>query len=260
MRRPPPPFRRATAVAAEPLGGWLASVRLSGPEMAGLEVTEPAASVRLLLPVGDRLTLPTWTGNEFLLPDGTRPPIRTLTPVEVTGDPEEPTLTVEVVLGDHGPLARWAASVLDGDPPAGGRVAVSDPGRGYRFDPDARRLVILADESATPAARQLVGWAPPSLELSVHVETGRGPVPFPARDRCTLRWWEPRTGEPPGARLVEAAAGEILDDATRLWAAGEAAAMQRIRRLLFTERGHSRRVATVRGYWKAGRAGDDDGD
>jgi NADPH-dependent ferric siderophore reductase len=43
---------------------------------------------------------------------------------------------------------------------------------------------------------------------------------------------------------------------TRLWAAGEAAAMQRIRRHLFEDRGLSRADATVRGYWKHGRAGD----
>ena len=37
-----------------------------------------------------------------------------------------------------------------------------------------------------------------------------------------------------------------------------AAAVHRIRRHLFEERGLSRRQAVVRGYWKAGRAGDDD--
>jgi NADPH-dependent ferric siderophore reductase len=49
-----------------------------------------------------------------------------------------------------------------------------------------------------------------------------------------------------------------LADGWRLWAAGEAASMQRIRQHLFTERGIARSVATVRGYWKHGRAGDED--
>jgi NADPH-dependent ferric siderophore reductase len=44
----------------------------------------------------------------------------------------------------------------------------------------------------------------------------------------------------------------------RVWAAGEAAAMQRIRRHLFDERDVPRRHAVVRGYWKAGRAGDEE--
>ncbi len=47
-----------------------------------------------------------------------------------------------------------------------------------------------------------------------------------------------------------------LDDAA-VWAAGEAAGMQRIRHLLFAERGVARGDAVVRGYWKAGRGGDD---
>jgi len=41
--------------------------------------------------------------------------------------------------------------------------------------------------------------------------------------------------------------------------AGEAAAVQRIRRHLFTERGVTRSHAAVRGYWKHGRTGDGDG-
>jgi NADPH-dependent ferric siderophore reductase len=38
-----------------------------------------------------------------------------------------------------------------------------------------------------------------------------------------------------------------------VWAAGEAAAMQRLRRHLFDERGVPRSAAVVRGYWKRGR-------
>jgi NADPH-dependent ferric siderophore reductase len=41
-----------------------------------------------------------------------------------------------------------------------------------------------------------------------------------------------------------------------VWVAGEAAAVQRIRRHLFAERGLTRAQAVVRGYWKQGRSGD----
>ena len=50
------------------------------------------------------------------------------------------------------------------------------------------------------------------------------------------------------------AALAIAADA-RVWVAGEAAAMQRIRKHLFEERGLPRAHCTVRGYWKRGRAG-----
>jgi NADPH-dependent ferric siderophore reductase len=45
-----------------------------------------------------------------------------------------------------------------------------------------------------------------------------------------------------------------------VWVAGEAAAVHRIRRHLFEDRGLSRRQATVRGYWKHGRAGNEEAD
>jgi NADPH-dependent ferric siderophore reductase len=46
----------------------------------------------------------------------------------------------------------------------------------------------------------------------------------------------------------------------RVWAAGEAAAVQRIRRHLFQDRQLPRAQATVRGYWKHGRSGGADDD
>ncbi len=54
------------------------------------------------------------------------------------------------------------------------------------------------------------------------------------------------------------AAVEALDLApdARVWAAGEAAAVQRIRTHLFDGRGLARSQAVVRGYWKHGRAAD----
>jgi len=40
----------------------------------------------------------------------------------------------------------------------------------------------------------------------------------------------------------------------KVWVAGEAAAVQRIRRHLFEERGLTRLSVHVRGYWKTGRS------
>jgi len=47
-------------------------------------------------------------------------------------------------------------------------------------------------------------------------------------------------------------------EGARLWVAGEAAGVQRVRRHLFEERGLPRGQASVRGYWKRGRSGDAD--
>jgi NADPH-dependent ferric siderophore reductase len=53
------------------------------------------------------------------------------------------------------------------------------------------------------------------------------------------------------------AAGALAADA-RVFAAGEAAAIQRLRRHVLEDLGHPRPRTTIRGYWKHGRAGGDD--
>jgi NADPH-dependent ferric siderophore reductase len=58
--------------------------------------------------------------------------------------------------------------------------------------------------------------------------------------------------------LVAAVRAADLAPDGRIWAAGEAAAVQRIRRYLFEERGIPRARTSVRGYWKHGRAGETD--
>jgi NADPH-dependent ferric siderophore reductase len=90
----------------------------------------------------------------------------------------------------------------------------------------------------------------------VHIEIAdpAAELPLPA----PVSWHVLPAGEAPGAALVAAVQGATLPPGAKVWAAGEAAAMQRIRKHLFDERGLSRRDATVRGYWKVGRAGGDD--
>ena len=78
------------------------------------------------------------------------------------------------------------------------------------------------------------------------------------RPRTTVQWCDLAPGAPPGDSLVAAVRDTDLTPATRVWAAGEAAAVQRIRRHLFENLGLPRGQASVRGYWKHGRSGDSD--
>ncbi len=232
----------------------MARVTLTGRELAGLDPGLPAASVRLLLPseTGE-VVLPTWNGNEFLLADGRRPIIRTLTPLSF--EPSTLELDVEVVLHGHGPLSEWARAATPGD-----RAAVAGTGRGYDVDPAARSFVLAGDESALPAISVLLRALPRSADVTVLVEvrhhTAR--LDLPAHPGATVRWHELEPGSGPGDRLVAAVAGAPFDPDARVWAAGEAAAMQRIRRHLFGERDLPRARAVVRGYWKRDRAGAGD--
>ena len=254
-RREPPPFRPATVTEVADRGERLVRLTLTGEALAGLDIGLPAASVRLLVPDHpDRpADLPDWNGNEFLRADGSRPAIRTLTPVRF--DPSGPSLEVEVVLHGAGPLSTWA-----GSRPVGGETAVSGTGRGYTIDPDAATFVLAGDESAIPAICVLLDSLAPSATVTVLIEAIEpvAPVVLPDHPGATVTWLGLDGGARPGDALGAAVAALELDPDVRIWAAGEAAGVHRLRQHLFDERGIPRSHAVVRGYWKVGRGGDAD--
>jgi NADPH-dependent ferric siderophore reductase len=244
LRREPPRFRRVTVRDLEPVTPRLHRVTLGGDDLDGFEHPGLAASVRLLLSE----ETPTWNGNEFLLADGSRPVIRTLTPLRF--DPASRTLDVEIVRHGGGAMSTWVDAASPGD-----EVSISGPGRGYELDTSATSFVIAGDETALPAIGQLVEALPPSATVTVHVE-----VEDPAAriDALDASWHVARPGAPAGEALVHAIESADIADDARVWVAGEAAAVQRIRKHLFEQRGLSRSQCTVRGYWKHGRAGGED--
>ena len=243
-RRPPPPLRPARVLRTAAVTPRLLAVTLSG--LPGLRVDEPAASVRLLLPEPGGLVIPEWNGNEFLLPDGRRPGLRTLTPV--AADPDAGTLEVAVVLHGASRLSDWARAAAPGEP-----VAVSGPGRGYVLDPATRHHLFAGDESAIPAIRQLLAALPAGATAQVLVEIAAPEARLAAPELAAVEWIG--ADGVPGAALAAAVTALDLPADVRVWAAGEAAAVQRIRTHLFTDRGLDRSQCTVRGYWKLGREG-----
>jgi NADPH-dependent ferric siderophore reductase len=246
-----------TVERVTPVTPRLVRVTLGGPKLDGLVIDQPAASVRLLLPAPgtQELVMPAWNGNEFLLPDGRRPVIRTLTPLRLD-TVGAPRLDVEIVVHEDGAASAWAQAARAGD-----EAAISGPGRGYPIDADAAGFLLAGDESAVPAIGQLLEALPAGKPVRVVVEVAdpAARVDLPAHPDGTVDWYELPAGAPPGDTLVAAVAaatGAGLPPGTRIWAAGEAAAMQRIRRHLLEERGLPRSETWIRGYWKHGRAGD----
>jgi NADPH-dependent ferric siderophore reductase len=249
LRREPPQFRRVTVRTVERRAPRLVRVVLHGPELVDMPVPEAAASVRLLLPTSGTsdLVIPSWNGNEFLLPDGRRPVLRTFTPWRTHADDD--TLAIDVVLHGTGAASEWAERAGPGMP-----CALSGPGRGSAPAPDADDYLVLGDESAVPAIEQVLAVLPDSAQVRVVVEAADadGRRALPRR----VEWRQQPAGAPPGSTLVDVARDAAIAGDTRVWAAGEAAAMQRIRRHLFEDRGVARTRTTIRGYWKTGAAGD----
>jgi NADPH-dependent ferric siderophore reductase len=233
----------------------MARVTFSGDELVGLQIEEPAASVRLLLPSPSAglpgygpLVIPEWNGNEFLLADGQRPTIRTFTPRRM--DPTAGELDLDIVLHTGGAVSAWVGEAAPGSP-----AAVSGPGRGYTIDTDAAAFLLAGDETALPAMCQLLEVLPHHIPVHVIVEVvaSEAAMALPEHPASTVVWVEAAAGESPGSALVPTVEQTRVDPGTKVWAAGEAAAMHRLRKHLFEERGLARSDATVRGYWKHGR-------
>jgi NADPH-dependent ferric siderophore reductase len=250
-RREPPGFRPLTVRAVVPVSPRLLRITFAGRDLEGFTVEEPAASVRLLLPASasEPLVVPTWNGNEFLLPGGHRPTIRTFTPRRVDADAGE--LDLEAVIHGDGVASQWAARAGPG-----AAAAISGPGRGYAIDDEAPAFLLAGDETALPAICQLLELLPRRTPIQVHIEVGRPDARFalPVHPRAYVAWYDLAPGAPPGDALVAAVRAATLVPGERVWVAGEAAGVQRIRRYLFDEVAKPRAETTVRGYWKHGRA------
>lgn len=221
-------------------------VTLAGADLEGFEIPEPAASVRLLIasPGSDGVVMPTWNGNEFLLDDGSRPIIRTFTPRRF--DSTNLLLDLDVVIHEGGAVSAWVETATPGI-----EAAISGPGRGYTIDGDAASFFLAGDQTAIPAICQLIEVLPLSAAVDVIIEIpdASAQLTLPSHPGLRSTWVEGAAG----TGLVDAVEQAPIEPGAKVWVAGEAAAMHRIRRHLFEARGVSRRDATVRGYWKHGR-------
>ncbi len=250
IRREPPSFRQVAVRSTTHLSDHMLRIVFGGEELAGFAIEAPASSVRLLLPPqgADEIEMPTWTGNQFELSNGDRAPIRTFTPRAFDARTNE--LTLDFVLHDGGAANDWARRARPGDV-----VAISGPGRAEPVDADARSFLLAGDETALPAIGQLLEWIDDDRTIDVHVElsapTAR--IELPAHAGARVTWHEAVPGAAPGEAVV--AAVQAIDDLPdAVWVAGEAAAVQRLRKHLFDERGRARSTVTARGYWKLGRS------
>jgi len=159
---------------------------------------------------------------------------------------------VEFFLHGTGPASTWAEHASVGD-----RAAIAGQGRGYEPDPSAPWFVLAGDESALPAILTVLAELPAgaTARVLVEVEHASDRVELPSPASVSAAWLVRSPAAGPGDAFVDALREEPIEDGTRVWVAGEAAAVQRARKLLFDERGLLRSQAVIRGYWKLGRAG-----
>ncbi|HDZ48091.1 hypothetical protein LCGC14_0025540 [marine sediment metagenome] len=143
----------------------LVKFTFSGPNVSQMETYAPDQRIKLFFPEGGgtldplfaiaKLEEHDWYTAYRALPDAQRPSARTYTIRALR--PEQAEVDVEFVLhGDTGPASRWAMRARPGD-----RLAMTapvanaeGPKLGYEWKPPkgVRRILIIADETALPAA------------------------------------------------------------------------------------------------------------
>lgn len=208
-----------------------------------------------------------WQQLRNALPEADRNLMRTYTPSAVR--PELGQVDVDFVLHENpGPASSWALQAAAGD-----ELVISGPDiragnmlQGIQWQPgQAHHLLLIGDETALPAMRNIVTtqgpgtqlqallevsepadaltWqAPPTLStVSASVQARNG-APYGDRLRALATSWAKRSGS--------AAAGQGGDFFA--WIAAEAALAAGLRHLLVREYGIASSRVHFQGYWNAG--------
>ncbi|MGV8803714.1 MAG: siderophore-interacting protein [Polaromonas sp.] len=248
-RRPP---RRVEVSRVQVLSPAMRRITLTGAELQGFEVSDPASYLKLIFPE------PGQTEPDRPLPDGPRAKsMRTYTPLAVRPDACE--VDIDFVLHGEGPASTWAAQAQVGQV-----LFLMGPGPGYKPSPDAPLHLLIGDDSALPAFETILAALPATAAVQVLVEVADAAEERPLHSPAALsaQWLARGADNRQAGTALEAAlrqSGAPAADA-RIYLACEADAMRRIRRLLSDALGVPRSQIVGRGYWKLGAVNHPDHD
>lgn len=275
-------------------------LELGGDGLADFGVDGPVYDQRfkLLLPGPSGLPVlseDNWWAEFCALPVDQRGAVRTYTIRDVRGEGADTRLVVDVVLhpGAHGPGSDWAASARVGDEAMVCVPRRGEPFGGIEWNPaGADRLLLVADETAVPAACSILSALPGDARGSVFLEV---PDKHDVQEDITVPdgvslTWLPREGAPVGERACTAvseqlgfevgdfaaaaadasvdlwetphysASGEPIGPTPRrgdgryAWIAGESGMVKALRRYLVNELEMPRSQVCFMGYWRQGVA------
>lgn len=243
-RRKRPPPRPVTVTRVETVAPRLTRVTFGGERLADFGPPKPGAHIKLLfVPEGVR-----WNPEDPNDPTP-RPPSRTYTPRRYDRDACE--LDVEFVHHGGGLASDWAVRAQPGDP-----MFIGGPGGGYDIPADAKKIVLVADETSMPAAGMILESLPPgcTAEVLCEVRDGDDERRLSEAVAATPRWLHRAAGNDRAGTLLQHAVRDIAGANTDSywWVACESAAMRRIRDYLRDEAGIAADSVHTRGYWKLG--------
>jgi NADPH-dependent ferric siderophore reductase len=153
-------------------------------------------------------------------------------------------LTIEFALHGHGHASEWARQVVPGQP-----ATIGGP-RGSMIIPMDHDWHLLAgDATALPAIhRRLEELAPRSRAIVVvQASDPADRRALTSAAQLDLQWVHDADELAVVVRDLRLPPGDGF-----VWAAGEASAMARLRRILLDEKGHPHQAMRVAAYWKRG--------
>ncbi|MER7184678.1 siderophore-interacting protein [Streptomyces hyaluromycini] len=212
---------RGTVTEAEQITARMRRLRIDGDQLAGLDV-RPGQQVRVLVA---GLTLRTYSVWRY-----------------------DPSGVVELCVLDHsegGPGARWGRTVEAGEP-----VRLRKPEGTFTLRPDAAHHVFVGDETAAVAFGAMLAALPEEARISGCVETETAADRLPLAHAERLDWvLRAGTSLPEAVRRLAPEPGGVA------YVAGEARAVQAVRKVLVQEAGWDRRAVLTKPFWTPGKRG-----
>ena len=223
---------------------------LAGDELADFRTPSPTDHVGLVPPRADgELVLPDVSDGRLRWPHGERPAMREYTVRRF--DPAARELDVRVLLHGDGQLAQWAAGAQVGD-----HVGVVGP-RVSKVMPDGfANYLLVGDLTAVPAIARWLSVLPEGAMAQVLIAAPSEEDVIELRcDQPVWLLWLTELSTPEADHLPIALEQLRLYSAdTFAWAAGEAIAMQEVRRVLLEDHGLPPEAVKITGYWRRNEA------
>ena len=245
--------RRVRVLRTTQVAPKMVRITLGGDDLAGFSADGPADHVKVFFPDPKTGVLTVPEPGGFRKPRAEGAPaiiLRDYTPLAFRPDAEGgPELDLDFVLhGDHGVAAAWAAQAKAGDD-----VGIGGPRASVLAPAGADSAIIVADESALPAATRWLQAFDASVPVTglffvADAETSAYLAGVDGETR-ELHWF---TGADRATAVESALRALNIGERTFVFVAGEATTLIPLRRYLRRELGLSKAQADVHGYWKTG--------
>lgn len=228
-------------------------VTFEGPDLHDFVSSGPGDHTRLYFPhpITGELLAPSPVGPDA---DGIERPdgpmfARDFTPMNVRTDESTGARSFDVDFLRHpneGPAAAWAGSAKPGD-----RLVAVGPRGSRHAVQGADRVLIVVDASALPAAARWIADVPASTQVEVVADVSPADLDWVEEYLVTEGGRAVDVYEVFGT-LDDAVRDTGVDENTFIFAAGEAARLIPLRKLLKYELKLPREQYAISGYWKRG--------